>query len=558
MNEEQVTEVKAENNAIDDKIGLYPKVELNRPGLSMLSLFAAGAVMMLIWWGIAEIGWRWLLSVLVVCGLYLLNTLLQERKIPPSSWVLLGLTLISSLIPSVRSENYTFMLSLLVTLVCLALLSKDFLSGQWWQYRLREYLKAAFLSAASFFAGFPIMASQVVKSAKAPEQSGSGKHLALGILKGILISIPLLLIFTFLFAYADAIFESKVDMLFEWLKADFLSQLLGRVLLTLFFTWLLAAALWLMLMHSSKAVMIEPDKPLLKPFLGMTETTITLVSLNLLFASFLMIQFQYFFAGEANITAEGFTYAQYADRGFRELLMVAAIAGVVFFALASFTRRESKGKKLAFSLLSGLLLLQVGVVLVAAYQRIVMYINAYGLTAFRFIPQIFIFFLAAILLSLIIMELTNKFKRLAIVLLSAMLIFVFTLAFINVDTVIARHNIERAIQGEELDFAYLAHEISTDADPYLFDVVNSGDLPQDLQNKLTILLACRAADFEANHSYATGSWLDFNLSTHRTMTLIDQNQDLLRQSPLEKLDSGDYYLGFTIDGEEIYCAPASD
>src|SRR5690606_16488821 len=145
---------------------------------------------------------------------------------------------------------------------------------------------------------------------------------------------------------------------------------------------------------------IEPDSAKCKPFLGMTETSITLVSLNPLFASFLIIQFQYFFAGEANITQAGFTYAQYAERGFRELLMVAAIAGLVYYSLASFTRRESKPKKLFFSILGGLLLLQVGVVLVSAYQRIVMYIHAYGLTTYRFIPQIFIFFLAAILLSL--------------------------------------------------------------------------------------------------------------------------------------------------------------
>lgn len=313
--EEPLTEIKPDLNG---QTGFLPKEDLKRPVLSMLSLIAAGVVMMLIWWRVQENGWRWSLSVLVVAGLYLLNSRLQERKIPTSSWVLLGLTVLVGFIPALRSDDYTMLLSMPVTVVCLALLTADFFSGQWWQYRIREYLKAAFQALAAFFVGFPLIASMAVRSsANDPEQKNSGKRLALGILKGILIALPLLLIFTFLFAYADAVFESKIDSLFQWLKADFLSQLVGRIFLALFFTWILAAALWLLVTHSSNPIKIEPDEALLKPFLGMTETTIVLVSLNLLFAFFLVIQFQYFFAGEANIAPGAYTYAQYADRGFR-------------------------------------------------------------------------------------------------------------------------------------------------------------------------------------------------------------------------------------------------
>lgn len=559
MNEEILTEVDFETKNTEDKTGFLPSEKLKRPGLSLLSLFAAGTVMMLLWWGIAELGLRWSLSVLVVCALYVFNSLLQERRIPLSSWILLGLTLLAGLIPSFRSQEYSKLLSLMVTMVCLLLLTADFFSGQWWQFRIREYLKAAFLAVSGFFVGFPIIASQTIKTtAKEPEQKDSGKRFALGILKGILITVPLLLIFTFLFAYADAIFESKIDSLFEWFKADFLSNLLGRTMVTLLFTWLFSAALWLLLVYGSTQKELEPDQPLLKPFLGMTETIITLVSLNLLFAFFLIIQFQYFFAGEANITQNGFTYAQYADRGFRELLLVAAIAGVVYYALASFTRRESKAKKVVFSLLGGLLLLQVGVVLVSAYQRIVLYIDAYGLTAYRFIPQIFIFFLAAILLSLIVMESSNKFKRLALILLSAMLLFVFTLTAINVDTMIARHNFERALQGEELDYAFLANSLSTDADPYLFEVARSGDLPQGLQENLEKVLVCRAVDFESNYLPEDFTWLDLNLSEFQAKALYEGNQELLTKWPLEQLESGSNFLGFKIGDEEMFCVYIED
>ena len=541
----------------DHKTAFLAGVELKRPGLSLLSAFVAGAVLMLTWWRVQDIGWRWSLSVITICLFYIVNIRLQQREIPKTSWVLMGLTILLGTITTLRSEDFTYLLSMPVTVVSLLLLTADFYNGQWLQLRLREYFKAAFQAIAAFFVGFPVIAAQTARSsAQDPEQRTTGKRVAFGVFKGIVIAIPLLLIFIFLFAYADAVFESKIDALFEWLKADFLSQLVGRIMLTLFFTWLLAAALWL-LITQSKRKDLEPDQSLLKPFLGMTETTIVLVSLNLLFAFFLIIQFQYFFAGQANITTNGFTYAQYADRGFRELLLAASIAGVVFFALASFTRRESKTKRLLFTVLGGLLLLQVGVILVSAHQRIVMYIDAYGLTGTRLVSQIFVFFLAAILLSLVMMEVTNKLKHTALVLLAAAMLFSLTLALVNVDTVLARHNIERALEGEELDYSFLANLLSTDAEPYLFGVVQAGSLPPDYQENLEKLLTCRAAAFEDDHPPEEVFWMDLNISAMRAKKLYTQNQDLLAQWSLEIIGTERYFQGITIEGQEIFCSPAN-
>jgi hypothetical protein len=75
------------------------------------------------------------------------------------------------------------------------------------------------------------------------------------------------------------------DSVFEWLKADLISNCSSDPAHT-FFHWLLAAALWLMVAHSSKLKAIEPDSAQFKPFLVMTETSITFVILNLLFAFF--------------------------------------------------------------------------------------------------------------------------------------------------------------------------------------------------------------------------------------------------------------------------------
>jgi hypothetical protein len=442
----------------------------------------------------------------------------------------------------------------MATFLCVLLLSADFFNGLWWQFRLREVFKAGFMAIAAFFTGFPLVTYQALVATSAKDNNqGQGRRLLLGILKGLLITIPLILLFTFLFSYADVVFESKVDSLLKWFQNEFLSQLMGRILLTLFFTWLLSAGLWLAITFGGKPLNLEDDKALPKPFLGMTETSIALVSLNLLFAFFLIIQFQYLFAGEANIVIDGYTYAEYAERGFMELLLVAGVAALVYYGLAAVTKRESRGKSLSFSILGGLLLAQVGVVLLSASKRIGMYINAYGLTAYRLIPQIFIYFLAAILLALVVMEFSKTFKHMALVLFSAFLIFAVTLAVINVDSILVKHNIERALDGQELDYAFLNQQVSTDAEPFLFELLNSGNLPDDLQQNLEKVMVCRMARNHVGDSFSNLSPLNFDFSRGRADFLYQQNWELTKKWPLESLNYSMDTLGFRIGDQELFC-----
>ena len=550
--------IQTEGN--DSKIdnSATPEKTLKHPGLTFLSLIISGALLMLVWWNVNQISLRFPLSILIISAVYFFNTALQGQKIKGSTIGLSLITLALSSILGFRDETYTVIISVFATLLTLVLLSADFINGQWWQFRLREYLKTAAMAVASFFAGFPLLGLQAIRGKQDKAEKNTEKKALSGVLKGILITIPLIILFSVLFANADAVFENRLDFLTAWLKNDLLDQAFGRILLTLFFSWLLAAGIWLGLYFKSKPMDLKQDKPQIKPFLGMTETCIALVSLNLLFGFFLIIQFQYLFAGEANINFEGFTYAEYATRGFSELLVVAAIAGIVYYALASFTKRAIPPQKRLFSILGALLLLQVGVILVSAFKRVGMYVNAYGLTAYRFIPLIFLFFLASILLSLFIMELRGGFKRLALVLLIALVLFSGTLALVNVDQYLAQHNLERALKGENLDYAYLAQGLSTDADPYLYKMLNSGSLSKEIQANLEKVMVCRAAKFDDRYAHQSDSnWLDKNLPRARAAELHQENHALNQKWPMSEIFDG-YSLGFFLDGEEIYCRPMLD
>ncbi len=255
----------------------------------------------------------------------------------------------------------------------------------------------------AFFVGLPVLLHQGVQYSKAGSVTDKNKKVALGILKGVLIALPVLIVFISLFSSADLIFKNKLGSLMDWLKDDSLKELSSRFWLTFSsqssppqgFGW-----------HSQLALKSKDraGQSTLETLLGLTETSTVLISVNLLFAFFLAIQFKYFFAGEANISAAGYTYAEYARKGFVELLFVASLAGLLYYSLAASTRRESPKQRNTFAILGGLLLAQVMVVLVSAHQRILLYTYRHGQTEIRLVPKIFIYFLAAILVSLVVME----------------------------------------------------------------------------------------------------------------------------------------------------------
>jgi hypothetical protein len=78
--------------------------------------------------------------------------------------------------------------------------------------------------------------------------------------------------------------------------------------------------------QSKDEKLVGEEKPVLPPFLGFTEAAIVLGSVAVLFAAFVYIQFQYFFGGQANIHIDGYTYSEYARRGFGELITVAVFS----------------------------------------------------------------------------------------------------------------------------------------------------------------------------------------------------------------------------------------
>ena len=494
-------------------------------------------------------GWHWALAVNLFLIAAIVSARLEDKKIPQTSITLIALTSLTALLTGFRSASATTTALVLVSGLGMLLVTASLLNGQWMQFRLRELIGELFKLIPSGVVGTPLLILESIQSSQdSKEHNPQKSKRGLAILRGVLITIPLLLLFGLLLASADKIFSDMLGSAFDWLKFDIFDNFIPHTLIILLLTWLGAAALWHAMTKSEKQLAIQPDKPLFKPFLGMTETSIALISLNVLFALFLVVQFRYFFAGSANVSIDGFTFAEYARRGFFELVAVALIASVLYFSLASFTKRNTQTKKRAFSVMAGLLLAQVGVMLISAFQRLRLYEQAYGFTSLRLAAHVFMVFVGLLLLALIIMELTNSFRRLGLVLMLGFLAFALVMVGLNEDALIAQQNLERAVQGEKLDAAYLVHGLTNDAVPTLFRYMDDGELDPELQEKLQLVMACRYGYYK--EVFGNAPWQSTSISELVAGKLFEQHAEVLSNAPLRPKTTG---ASVTIDGEIIWC-----
>lgn len=172
----------------------------------------------------------------------------------------------------------------------------------------------------------------------------------------------------------------------------------------------------------------------------------------ILYVLFFISQAGYFLSAFTNSLPDGFTYADYARRGFFELFAVALInLGVTCF-MSLFSKKAGREKPFALKFYSVMISVFTLILIATAMSKMVMYINRYGLTALRFYTSWFMVLLAVIFVLVIIKQFRFDMK------ISRDISFVFVLmfgilCFSRPESIIARYNIEMYRSGclEELD-----------------------------------------------------------------------------------------------------------
>ena len=434
----------------------------------------------------------------------------------------------------VRAEMLTQFLAVAAVLGLMGLLAASYLGGRWPWYGLPDYLANAFRLAGSMLAR-PILFLNERRKA-APEADPAGAGVAgrrsfwkrfWAVVRGVLIAVPVLAVFAALLASADPVFAERLYAFLSVFRLENFPQYLFRAVYICFGAYLLAGTFLHAGFKSRDEKLVGEDRPMLPPFLGFTEAAVVLGAVEALFLAFVVIQFQYFFGGRSNIAIAGYTYAEYARRGFGELVGVAFCSLLLFLGMSAIVRRDSGPKRQAFSGLGIGLLALVAVILVSAFLRLGLYEAAYGFTRLRTYTHVFMFWLGALLAAIVVLELLRRERLFATAMLLAALGFGASLALINVDGFIARQDVARAPSGQGLDVAYLA-SLSTDAVPALAANYQDLKLPAATRDGVGAALVCWQ---QLNTGNPPEGWQGFNLSrwwAERDLAALQKQLDRYR------------------------------
>ena len=285
------------------------------------------------------------------------------------------------------------------------------------------------------------------------ESFGKGMYVVLG----LCIGIPLVMVVLFLLMSADLVFESIIDDLFMDLNlGDFFK--VGLLVIAVFF-FVYGLMVWFLEKNLSDEV---KNKRTGEPILAITVTSV----LTLVYLLFCGIQIFSLFLGNMELP-KGYNYAEYARRGYFELLAVIILNCIL--VLVSLKRfRESFILKAILTAMSCC----TYILIASSALRMIMYINMYHLTFLRILVLWSLAVLALLLTGLIIQICNENFKLFRYCM-TVVTVFYLTLSFAHPDYWIAKYNVAH-MEEEYTDLYYLSR-LSADAAPVMAEAFSRVD-----------------------------------------------------------------------------------
>ena len=345
----------------------------------------------------------------------------------------------------------------------------------------------------------------------APEKRKTLKNIFIG----LIISVPLLVIVIALLASADTVFQKFLADILKPLESIGSIPLTEHVGVIGIITVLLFGYLTVVLKAKVEGLSEAAERDS-----GAWDATIVatvLVMVNVVYSLFCVIQFTYLFGGEEVIRSiPDYTYAEYARRGFSELILVTVINLSILLIGLHFTKNDGKLDRVVRTLRC-LLVLCTAIMLYSAHLRLKLYEEVYGYTYARIFAHTFIGFLFVLFL-LTLYKLWRRELPLVKAFAIAALLAYTTLNYVNVDAIIARKNIDRYLGTGKIDLDYL-QELSYDAMPELtrLSVVDNGDMAG---KKMEVFLRDKGAELRSE-----SPWQSYNFSKARAKRVLSQIHD---------------------------------
>ena len=258
--------------------------------------------------------------------------------------------------------------------------------------------------------------------------------------------------------------------------------------------------------------------------LGSVEVGVILGLVNLLFLSFVIFQVPYLFGGmELVQNTPDFKLAEYARRGFGELVAVSALVLPILLASHWLVRKESPFTEKLFRVLAGIQIILLFVIMASAVQRLVLLTGSlgYGMTTVRLYPMIFMTWLAIVFVWFGATVLRGARQHFAWGALWSAFLILGATHVLNPDAFIVRTNLALMQQGREFDVNY-NFRLSADAVPDALAALSQLSLEDQCSAKVPLHMLYRQLG-------QTRDLRSLNVSRKRAWYALNQNDAILHQ-----------------------------
>jgi hypothetical protein len=349
--------------------------------------------------------------------------------------------------------------NLCAILICLALIAYRAMAGRIRVATLTEYVKGTALAGVFSAAGALLLAFDDIKWGQI-KIGGQSKNVA-AVGAGTLIALPMLFVFGALLTSADAVFEKMIGDLFDW---D-VYEIFTHVFWIGFWAWVVAGFLRMTFIWKEQAA--KPST--YKGVLGAVEISIVLGALIALFLGFVIVQARYLF-GSTDVLHSmiRLSYAEYARRGFFELVTVAALVLPFLLFMHWLMKKDDARLERLFRLLAGGVIVLLFVIMFSALYRMRLYQIEFGLTELRLYTTAFMGWLAIVFVwfMLTVGSGAKRADRFVFGALASAFAVLLILNVFNPDDFIVRTNAGRVEAANPFDASYVVG-LSADAVPAL-------------------------------------------------------------------------------------------
>lgn len=336
--------------------------------------------------------------------------------------------------------------------------------------------------------------------------SSKNKNVTYGMI-GTALAVPVLLVIVPLLVSGDAAFRGLISAI-----GKNIGEYVGVLVLTLIF----APFAFSYAFTRKNALDRKTDTAIPHKSLRFAPNAVSVSFLCVISATYLIYLFSqlaYFFSAFSGILPEGYEYSAsvYAREGFFEMFAICVINMALITAVNIFTKKENAGRHSAMlKAVECFIALFSLLILITAMSKMVLNIEIFGLSKYRFLVSLLMLMLAVMIAFFVLHIFLPKISYMQPIIIICSTLFI-ACSFADMDNLVAMYNVNAYNSGklETLDVNYMNDYLSESAVPYIIAIAQGDDQELAAQAQKIIINYKLSWDMNIGQTMTENNTLDY-------------------------------------------------